>query len=173
MCPFDLEDVLHYAPPQFTELDGDGDLMHLLATTVHINFQNTGSSIAPAFAAPNNSPQAFPAQIDVGSSAKPVFADLDGDGDLDALIGNNDGDIIYFQNTGSSTDPAFHTASSNPFNLENVGWYAAPALFDLDGDGDLDAFIGNEMETIFFKTWLFTNPRFEKFEGSTVIPSTR
>ena len=63
----------------------------------HLYFQNTGSSAAPAFLRSSN-----PFGITDVNRSKPGFADLDGDGDLDAFIGSYDGDIVYFQNTGSS-----------------------------------------------------------------------
>ena len=37
--------------------------------------------------------------IDVGSNSKPAFLDVDGDGDRDLLLGNQDGEIVYFENT--------------------------------------------------------------------------
>ena len=40
---------------------------------------------------------------------------------------------------------------TNPFGLANVGGNASPSLGDIDGDGDLDAFVGErEGNTIFF-----------------------
>ena len=53
--------------------------------------------------------------VDVGWYSTPSFADLDGDGDLDAFIGEGDGTIKYFQNTGSATSPAF-TQLNGSFN---------------------------------------------------------
>ena len=37
--------------------------------------------------------------VDVGQDATPVFADLDGDGDKDALVGERDGPINFFRST--------------------------------------------------------------------------
>src|SRR5262245_11567731 len=36
---------------------------------------------------------------DVGSRASPELADIDGDGDLDAFVGNLHGDTLFFRNT--------------------------------------------------------------------------
>ena len=79
-----------------------------------------------------------------GSSSAPSFADLDGDGDLDAVVGEFDGHLLYFENTGSATAPAFtaRTGAANPFNGVDVGNFSTPSFADLDGDGDLDAVVG-------------------------------
>jgi hypothetical protein len=60
-------------------------------------------------------------------------------GDLDLVVGNEDGSLSYMENTGTSTAPAFvqRTGSANPFDGIDVGGYSAPAVADLDGDGTL------------------------------------
>jgi hypothetical protein len=139
--PFGLADVGSYASPRFADLDGDGDLDafvgNLQGNTLF--FQNLGNAGAPSFAAPSTSPFGL---ADVGNRATPFFADLDGDGDLDALVGNSLGNTLFFRNTGTANAPAFAAPSSNPFGLADVGVQAAPVLVDLEGDGDLDAVVG-------------------------------
>jgi hypothetical protein len=155
--PFNLDDVGIEAAPEFADLDSDGDLDAFIGNSYGntIYFENTGTSLAPAFASSSSNPFGL---SDVGSYAAPVFADLDDDGDLDAFIGNYDGNTIYFRNTGTSTAPAFETSSSNPFGLSDVGYSAAPDFADLDGDGLLDAFIGNyDRNTIYFQNTTTTN----------------
>ena len=58
-------------------------------------------------------------------------------GDLDLVVGGEDGRLKYFKNTGSSTKPEFEemTESKNPFDSIDVGSRSAPAFADLDGDG--------------------------------------
>ena len=60
-------------------------------------------------------------------------------GDLDLVVGNEDGELYYIENTGTSTAPAFvqRTGSANPFDGMRVGQFSTPALGDLDGDGTL------------------------------------
>ncbi|MBN1524146.1 MAG: VCBS repeat-containing protein [Spirochaetales bacterium] len=99
-----------------------------------------GGTITPVFAASTINPLEF---FDVGTMASPEFADIDNDGDLDVFIGNFDGITRYFQNTGNAAEPAFAAAVTNPFGLADVGFRAFPVFADIDNDGDLDAFIGN------------------------------
>ena len=54
-----------------------------------------------------------------GTAGAPVFADVDGDGDLDVVAGNLEpGNLRYFENTGSATAPAFveRAGAANPFD---------------------------------------------------------
>jgi hypothetical protein len=127
--------------PSFADLDGDGDLDAFIGERDGDTrfLQNTGTATSPVFAAASHNPFGL---ADVGSNATPSFADLDGDGDLDAFMGESGGDAKFFENTGTATSPAFAAASDNPFGLTDVGSYSSPSFADLDGDGDLDAFIG-------------------------------
>uniref|UniRef100_UPI003138356C FG-GAP-like repeat-containing protein n=1 Tax=Synechococcus sp. UW140 TaxID=368503 RepID=UPI003138356C len=109
-----------------------------------------GSSTAPAYRAATTDPFGI---TNVGSAASPTFADIDADGDLDLFIGNRDGNTLLFTNTGSATAPAYSAATTDPFGIGDVGFYASPALADIDGDGDLDLFIGD----LLGNTLLFTN----------------
>ena len=84
--------------------------------------------------------------IDVGADSHPVFADLDGDGDQDLLISNKispedntTGTIHYFENTSSAGQLSWQ--ERDPLDIE--GYYnLAPAVADLDADGDLDMLVG-------------------------------
>jgi len=139
--PFGLADVGSNASPALADLDGDGDLDAFVGELngSTLLFRNTGTASAPAFTAPSSNPFGL---ADVGSRATPDFADLDADGDLDALVGNGAGNTLFFQNTGTAAAPAFATPSTNPFGLSSVLVNAAPTFVDADRDGDLDVFVG-------------------------------
>lgn len=149
-----------YASPVFVDIDNDGDLDALVGESLGktLYFRNTGTANNPVFAA-----RATPSGLsDVGYDARPTFADIDGDGDLDAFIGNSDGNTLFFRNTGTASNPVFAAPQTNPFGLSDVGSYADPTFVDIDGDGDLDAFVGESFgNTLFFRnTGTVNNPVF-------------
>jgi hypothetical protein len=140
--PFELEVIDFFSTPSFADLDGDGDmdLIRGASSGDFFYFENTGSSSEPAFATASTNPFELG---DIGYRSAPVFVDLDGDGDMDLISGENGGNFFYFENTGSASAPAFAPASTNPFGLDDTGYGgSAPSFADLDGDGDMDLLNG-------------------------------
>ena len=137
------------AAPSFVDFDGDGLLdlvignygIRVNASTYRtrlVAYQNIGTSTTPIF-------KLF--SLDFASLQQynfkrlaPSFGDMDNDGDLDMVIGQEDGTLLYVQNTGTATSPSFAT----PFQYTNidVGQHATPTLANIDRDGDLDLIIG-------------------------------
>jgi hypothetical protein len=83
-------------------------------------------------------------------SHNPTFADINNDGDLDVFIAADDQTIKYDENLGNPNQSGFveRTEQHNPFN--GVSANKSPTFVDIDGDGDLDAFIGGKRHSIHF-----------------------
>jgi hypothetical protein len=145
--PFPLEgaDVGGSSAPAFGDLDADGD-PDLVSGEVGGSFaywRNDGSAVVPAYAAQTGSANPL-AGHDAGDTSKPALGDLDADGDLDLVAGSVAGTLAFFLNVGDATSPAFaaQTGAANPLDGQDVGNAAAPALRDVDADGDLDLAVG-------------------------------
>ena len=144
--PLGLSDVGSSSVPTFVDIDGDGDFDAFVGELFGRSnfFINLGSPSAANFYLTTSSSSPFGLN-DVGSHSILNFVDIDGDGDSDVFIGERLGNINFFQNTGSSSEPAF-SLSEPPlsFGLSDVGTNATPTFVDIDGDGDSDLFSGSQ-----------------------------
>jgi hypothetical protein len=140
--PFVFQDVGDGSTPVLVDLDADGDL-DLVSDVKY--FENTGNATGPAFTLRTGAADPMnPSVRGFADHSRAAFGDLDGDGDLDLVAGRLDGQLIYFENLGSRTSPAFFTTGvplGEGLGVEGPG---RPALGDLDGDGDLDLVSGND-----------------------------
>jgi hypothetical protein len=126
-----------HATPSLADLDGDGDLdLFVGEASGAVNFyRNDGDRTTPKFSLVSDEWEG----ITGARRSVPRPTDLDGDGDLDIVIGTEAGAPIVLRNTGTRTSPAFARDAGT------TEWPAAsaPAFGDLDGDGDLDVVLGN------------------------------
>ena len=124
--------------PGAADLDGDGD-PDLLAGMSCDGLRNDGGCLVGPW---GETPSWCDGLPDAGDCvhARVELADLDQDGDTDALFGCYYGSILFFENVGTPHEPQwnrnddyFYTSWSN---------FRAPGAADLDGDGDLDIVAG-------------------------------
>ena len=98
--------------------------------------------------------------IDLGAETIPAFADLDGDGDVDLVVGTKiepdnqrTGGLHWFENSGSRAAPALRLRGH--LNVLPA-FHLAPALGDLDGDGLPDLVLGQFQDAV---AWYHNNGR--------------
>jgi hypothetical protein len=115
---------------------------------------NTGTTAEPSFQLIDRKFVELPVSSTLDSKAPfaavPTFADLDGDGDEDMLVGNADGTLFFYKNVAEQGQNAHFQLSDTFYQQINVGAYSAPQLFDLDKDGRKDLVIGKRDGRISF-----------------------
>ncbi len=159
--PFGLAATSYIGIPTMVDIDGDGDLDVFVGQEYgdKLYYKNIGTASSPQFAAALTNPFGL---LPNAYSYNIVFADLDNDGDLDALMGEYGGNTRYFQNTGTAIAPQFAAGVQNPFGLSATSLIAIPTFGDMDNDGDYDLMVGEYYGAIkyFQNTGTTTAPQF-------------
>lgn len=124
--------------PTLGDLDRDGDLDLVVGeASGWLNYyENTGTRTGPRFTLISDEFEG----IKVGRRSAPLLVDLDGDGDLDLLVGSELNGLALFRNIGTPSVPRFEPKGTR---MPPVPALAAAAAGDFDADGDLDLVVGN------------------------------
>ncbi|OHB72403.1 MAG: hypothetical protein A2V70_17870 [Planctomycetes bacterium RBG_13_63_9] len=142
-------DVFGMPSPNLADFDGDGDLDILCGEFVDqfTYFENIGTRTEPRYAAGRLLQHAGkPLRMDL-CMILPVAIDWDLDGDVDLVVGEEDGRVSLVENTGELVDGTPQFLSPRYFQQEadelKFGALVTPVSFDWDGDGDEDLLCGN------------------------------
>lgn len=129
------------------DLNGDKDLDLIIGNREGslVQLENTGTPAEPAW----NPIKGKVISNVARKNSAPWLTDLDGDGDLDLLVGGSDGQIWLFRNRGGPNGAKF-TLETRRLAGINVGNDSIPVTVDIDGDGDQDLFVGNRNGLIIF-----------------------
>lgn len=143
-----------FVRPLATDVDGDsvGDLVftpaNYLTNRDHKHFwyyKNVGSDVNPDFRF-QDSTTFYDQTIDVGTDARPLYFDVNGDSLMDLLVGHShysDGNnfwtqVAYYRNVGDDYTPRFEFVTRDLDIIPNNLNGSHLAKWDLDNDGSMD-----------------------------------
>jgi hypothetical protein len=118
------------------DVDRDGDLDLVVGNGGQTNRLYLNNGTANPFSGVSGSN----ISADAHSTRSIVLGDVDGDGDLDVVVGNNGNNRLYLNNGTAS--PFSGVSGSNV--CADTDFTRSVALGDMDGDGDLDVVAGNQ-----------------------------
>lgn len=156
-----LQSGLH---PTFGDVDGDGDKDMYIGDfegRLH-SFENTATGPVAQFSLTQNwIVDDSSSVIDVGLFAAPQFFDLDGDGLLDLLVGERNGNISHYRNQGTTNVPVWHLENDSIGGVAvvqtgNVTGFSVPFMF-LNHDAERELLVGSESGRIFHYTGIEGN----------------
>jgi hypothetical protein len=140
---------------ELADIDGDGDPELLIGTEIDYSvspfrgkikfFENTGSTEGHVW-------QLLDEDFlgtNLGYNLAPCAGDLDNDGDQDILVGDYNGKIFYYERIGEVPNESSYEFIEELNDIDLSG-RSHPELADIDGDGDLDLFIGENWGVIHY-----------------------
>lgn len=143
------------ASPAFFDVDQDG-LMDILVgnkgyqlrngqqSSQLMFLKNVGTATNPSYSIVNDDflgLSAYAGQSDF-VALSPAWGDMDADGDMDLLFGNQAGGIIFFKNISGASQPMQFDPPVLNWNNIDVGAFSTPLVLDGNADGLPDLLVG-------------------------------
>lgn len=142
-------DVYGMPSPNLADFDGDGDLDLICGEFLDgfTYFENVGSRTEPIWSAGQRLRHGDqPLRMDL-QMITPTAIDWDADGDIDLIVGDEDGRVAFVEHVGLSAQRVPQFAAPVYFQQEaaalKFGALVTPVSVDWDEDGDEDLICGN------------------------------
>jgi len=148
----DMIDIGSYSAPAFIDYNADG-LMDILVGTGGIFdgtiadmalylYENTGTLQSPEYELIDDDFLSFSEFSNTSRNPSPTIGDLDGDGDNDMLMGEENGYLYYFENIAGPGQPVDYKNPIYQYMDILVGQKSRPFIVDLNEDGLMDIVVG-------------------------------
>jgi hypothetical protein len=145
--------------PAFGDMDNDGDADLLIGNkdgALHYFENPAGAGNTASFILT----EAFYQGIDVGGFSAPCISDMNNDSKPDLIIGEQNGNLNYFENEGTSTIAAFSTTNNFWGQVDvrqdgSILGYSTPQLVKINTTSHL--FVGSESGDIYHYTNIDSN----------------
>ena len=170
---YNFIDVGRYSFPVFVDIDNDSDFdLFVGQKKGKIYFyRNDGAPTLPSWSFVTENYNF----IDLGWYTKPALADIDGDGDFDLFVGEEEGNINFYRNEVTLPIGSWTLVTENYYAIEAKD-HSHPTFADIDSDGDLDLFVGKDDGQIEFyqnigssdsASWILVSDNYYSIEVGT------
>lgn len=153
----EMIDLGKEAHPTFVDYNADGLLDLVVGNSTFYQpfgakaariflFENTGTANNPKFELVDEDYLDFSIFDDTGRNTPALtFGDLDNDGDMDVIIGEESGGFYYGENTGGAGNTINIPSLQSVYMGLDLGVRSIPQLIDLNRDGKLDILAGEKV----------------------------
>lgn len=179
----EMMDIGTGANPTFVDYNADG-LLDLVVGNNYVFqtsgahqaslflFENIGTTTAPKFNLVDEDYLSMSRFSSNTVNFAPTFGDLDGDGDLDALVGEDQGRLFYAENKAGAGKPLVFGDWQYGYQNIDVGISSTPFIADVNRDGLPDLLIGERNGNINYFQNIGTKDNAQFNASQTTAPNT-